>query len=275
MARGLRTRVTFGPGIESDAVWSPDGANIVFNSGRSGQPGFYPKPGNGAGAEELLYADDRQKFPMSWSPDGKFLLYETVADPKTGTDLWILPDPLGPAGTAKPYPFLRTRFNEQQGQFSLDGKWTTYQSDESGRSEIYATPFPGPGGKHQVSANGGSAARWRRDNREIFYYAPDNTLTATEVTEKGGTIEIGATHTVFGGLPLRGGWYDVSADGQRFLRAMPLEQTGPTPLTLIQNWTAGLHRLWGMASALRDGLLPVASSEARHRHQASTQHPAR
>jgi Tol biopolymer transport system component len=148
VAHGLRTRFTFDPAINSDAIWSPDGNTIVFSSNRNATWGIYRKRADGAGAEQLLYADARPKYPMSWSPDGKVLLYLTNNDPKTATDLWILPDPFGPPGASKPYTWLQTPFTESEGQFSPDGKWIAYQSNESGRFEVYAAPFPGPGGKH-------------------------------------------------------------------------------------------------------------------------------
>jgi serine/threonine protein kinase/Tol biopolymer transport system component len=240
-ARGLRTRFTFDPAAENEAVWSPDGAQIVFNSSRKGHFDLYRKPSNGTGTEELLYADTRDKFPLSWSPDGKALIYYTQGDPQTGLDLWILPNPLGKPDMAR--PLFRTQFNEVNGQFSPDGKWIAYESDESGRYEIFVVPFPGPGGKRQISAGGGSYPRWRRDGREIFYVGPDNRLRAAEVSFKGGTLETGEARPLF--VPVRTGIgyaYDVSADGQRFLTIGLPEQPNSQPLTLVQNWMAGLKK---------------------------------
>jgi len=137
VARGLRTRFTFDPAIDSDAVWSPDGNTIVFSSNRNATWGIYRKRADGAGAEELLYADARPKYPMSWSPDGKFLLYLTTSDPNTRSDLWILPDPFGPPGASKSYPWLQTPFLESEGQFSPDGKWIAV-------SDHLKTYFSGP-----------------------------------------------------------------------------------------------------------------------------------
>jgi eukaryotic-like serine/threonine-protein kinase len=234
LARGLRNRFTSDPAQQYWAVWSPDGGSVVYDSHYD----LYRRQSNGAGGEELLYADDLQKQPESWSPDGKFLLY-TSRDPKTSADLWILPDPLGSPGKSKPYPFLRTEFSETKGQFSPDGKWIAYQSNETGRNEIYANPFPGPGGKRRISTGGGTSPRWRRDGREIFFIAPDRRLTAALVTAKGESIEVGETRPLFG--PLTGS-YDVSADGQRFLATVPQQQSASEPLTLVQNWMAGLKK---------------------------------
>jgi Tol biopolymer transport system component len=241
VARGLRRRFTFDPASELDTVWSPGGHTIVFGSSRRGHFDLYRKSANGSGAEEPLYIDNLEKFPTSISPDGKFLLYHTNGDPKTGFDLWILPDPLGPPGTAKPYSLLQSQSNEQNAQFSPDGHWIAYQSDETGRAEIYVAPFPGPGGKRQISTSGGVQARWRIDGREIFYIAPQK-LMAVEVTIKGGEIQTGEVRPLFGPLLTGIGYqYDVSADGQRILAVMP-RQNASEPLTIVQNWPAGLRK---------------------------------
>jgi Tol biopolymer transport system component len=242
-ARGLRNRFTFDPAAELEGLWSPDGAAIIFSSSRKGPSDLYRKKSNGAGSEEVLYADSLAKRVTSWSADGRFLLYDVSNDPKTGYDIWVLPNPLGPPGASKPWPFLRTRFNELNAQFSPDGKWVAYSSDESGRFEIYATPFPGPGGKRQISTGGGRYPRWRSDGKEIFYTTNVGRLTVAEVTEQSDTLEVGAITPLFGPLQIGNGYqYDVSADGQRFLALVPPEQTSSAPLTLVQNWTAGLKK---------------------------------
>jgi serine/threonine protein kinase len=237
--RGIRTRFTFDPAAEFEAIWSPDGRTIIFSSNRKGYFDLYRKSSNGAGAEELLYADDHLKRPLSWSPDGKLLLL-SAADPATGTHLWTLPL----AGDPKPVPFLRTAFNEQNGQFSPDGRWVAYQSNESGRDEVYAAPFPGPGGKRQISSGGGSFPRWRKDGKEMFYVAADLRLTAADVSTKADTLEVGAARPLFGTVYTAGGFYtyDISADGQRILMAVPPAHGAGEPLTLVQNWAAELKK---------------------------------
>jgi Tol biopolymer transport system component len=242
LARNLRSRFAFDPTPEKPGVWSPDGAQIVFSCLLKGHFDLYRKLASGAGAEELLYADGLDKFPTSWSPDGKYLMYYSIDAPKTGKTrnaLWVLPL----EGERKPLPFLKTDSNEENGQFSPDGRWVAYQSNEAGRSEIYLAPFSGSGGKRQVSVSGGQLPRWRADGKEIFYIAPNSRMMAVEVSIKGAEVEVGAVRSLFGPLPASPVYpYDVSADGQRFLAVLPNEQTAPEPLTLAQNWTAGLKK---------------------------------
>jgi Tol biopolymer transport system component len=228
--------------MEQASIWSPDGETIIFDSTRSGPGDLFRKKSNGAGAEELLYSDNLTKIPTSWSPDGRFLLFQTTSD-KTGSDIWVLSDPLGSPGAAKPYPFLQTRFNELVARFSPDGKWVAYQSDESGHYEIYVAPFLGPGGKRQISAGGGRYPRWRSDGREIFYVNPGGELMATEVSATKDQLDVGKTAALFGGIPVGSGQpYDVTADGNRFIALVTPEQGSTASLTLVQNWPALLRK---------------------------------
>ena len=237
--RGLSTRVTSDPALDDNEVWSPDGNSLFFRSNRKGVFGIYRKAADGSGTEQSIYEDSLNKFPASFSPDGKFLAYQTYGDPKTGNDIWILGDPLGPRGRSKAFPFAHSEFLEVDPQFSPDGKWIAYQSNESGRPEIYVAPFPGPGGKRQVSTAGGSRARWRPDGKELFYIGPNQRLMAAGIAAKGGSLEVGKIEALFGGLT---GSYDVSTDGQRFLAVVPPEGKVQEPLTVVQNWMAGLKK---------------------------------
>jgi Tol biopolymer transport system component len=241
-SRGLRTRFTFDLGADESPVWSPDGRTIIFSSRRKQQADLYRKSSDGVGTEELLYGDNLAKSPTSWSRDGRFLLYNNFGS-GTMRDIWVLPlTPERPGAALKPVPFVQTPFDELNGQFSPDGRWVAYQSNESQRNEIYIAPFPGPGGKRQVSVAGGATPRWRKDGKEIFYVAPDLRLMAAEVTAKGNTLEIGEVRPLFGPLSVGLGFhYDVSADGQRFL-TVPPQQESAEPVTLVQNWVAGLRK---------------------------------
>jgi serine/threonine protein kinase/Tol biopolymer transport system component len=239
VARGLPTRFTFGTAIAFASIWSPDGSRIVFESSRKGHYDLYQKPVNGTGTEEVLLEDNLDKVPVSWSPDGRFILYVTLGGAPKGDDLLVLPL----SGDRKPFPFLNTEFNEVNGRFSPDGRWVVYQSDESGKFEVYVAPFPGPGEKTQISTTGGIQPRWRHDGTEIFYLAPDIKLMATTVNGKGSRFEVGAVKPLFEtSINAVRNSYDVSADGQRFLVNTAPEQALSAPITIVLNWTAGLKK---------------------------------
>jgi len=174
------------------------------------------------------------------SSDGRFLLFRSNG-PQTIYDLWVLPI----TGDKKPFPFLQTPFDERDGQFSPDGKWIAYQSIESGRFEIYVQPFPGPGGKFQISSNGGAQVRWNRNGKEIFYVSLDSKMMAAPVklSADGKSLENGAPVALFpvriGGGPVPGTshqQYAVSSDGQRFLVNVPADEGTASPITIIYNW---------------------------------------
>jgi eukaryotic-like serine/threonine-protein kinase len=142
----------------------------------------------------------------------------------------------------KSFAFLNTNFNQRKGQFSPDGRWVAYQSDESGQEEVYIRPFPDPGGQWQISTAGGIWARWRRDGKELYYIAPDARLMAVPITTKGGVLEPGTptalfqTRIVGGGTdPANQPHYDVAPDG-RFLINTVLEDAAASPIIILQNW---------------------------------------
>jgi Tol biopolymer transport system component len=236
VARGVPTRLTSDPALDSNAVWSPDGSRIVFNSARK-DAGLFTKSLTGSGQEEALLATPYAPTAKDWSSDGRFLLYQELR-PTTGFDLWALP--MG--GDRKPFPVAQSSFNERDGQFSPDVKWIAYASDHSGRSEIYVQPFPGPGEETQVSTAGGAQVRWRADGKELFYVALDARLMAVpmQLPPTGTTIVVGrpvplfATH-IGGALLQIGTQYVVARDGQRFLMNTQPEVT--PPISVILNWS--------------------------------------
>jgi Tol biopolymer transport system component len=236
VARGLRSRFTFAPGVDTNPVWSPDGHSIAFCSNRSGRYGIYRKSADLSGAEKTLYLDVTDTLTDGWSPDGKFLMVHR-RDPVNQEDLALLPvTPDAPGGALKLAPFLTTPFRELHGRFSPDGRWVAYLSSESGHSEIYVTSFPGHAGKQQISNTGGSQPRWRADGKELFFVSGSGVLMSAEVAIQGNAVEVGAVRAL--GIPVvegRGWMYDVSADGQRFLVAVRPEQKA-APLTLVSNW---------------------------------------
>jgi len=239
VARGLKTRFTLDSAPGAVPLWSPDGSWIVYCSNRKGRFDLYQRAANGAGNEEVLLESKLTKYPTSWSRDGRFVLYYTMGDPKTRSDMWILPM----FGERKPLPFLQTEAIEGFGRFSPDGQWIAYHLAESPQqAEIYVTPFPGPGGRQQVSIAGGVEPRWRGDGKELFYMGADNMLMAAELNIKGSAIEIGAVRPLFETQPAQQGRFNVTADGQRFLVNTLIEEKGSSPITLVVNWTADLKR---------------------------------
>jgi Tol biopolymer transport system component len=219
--RRIPTRFTFEAGADSLPVWSPDGSRLVFASNRKGTWNLYWKLSSGAGADELLLESDQNIGATDWSSDGRFVLFRGV-NPQTGYDLWVLPI----SSDKKPFPFLKTPSQERNGQFSPDGKWIAYQSNESGRFEIYVQPFPVQGGKFQISTSGGAQPRWNKNGKEIFYVSLDSKLISVPVKfiADRQSLEIGTPVALFPvritASPVSGGnnqHYAVSPDGQRFL----------------------------------------------------------
>jgi len=240
--RGVPTRFTSDPAYDALPIESPDGSRFVYMSLRQSHADLYLKSSTGPGSEQALLESARTKYPTDWSSDGRFILYRAT-DPSTNLELWVLPMD----GDRKPFPFIKAAFGVNQGQFSPDGRWVAYASNESGKWEVYVAPFPGPGGYWKVSTAGGSEPRWRRDGKELFYLAPDGKLMAVEV-RPGATFEAGA------GVPLFQTRrrepvstadlfsYDVSPDGQRFLISTTVEDLTASPLTVVLNWTSDLKK---------------------------------
>ena len=165
VARGLRDRFTFDGANELLPVWSPDGERIVFASDRSGGPNLYIKAVHGGGDAELLYEDDSAKYPVGWSPDGRYVMY-VVPSPETSWDLYAL---LVDGDDAEPIPLQPSQFSESYGQVSPDGRWLAYTSDASGRTEVYVTAFPAGGRKWQVSNEGGTMSMWDPSGEAIHW----------------------------------------------------------------------------------------------------------
>ena len=254
IARTLKTRFTFDPSADGYPVWSPDGSRIIFNSDRRGHLDLYQKTTSGAGVEEILLESLEEKFPLDWSPDGKFLAYD-VYDLKGVGDLWILPlDPKVAGGDRKPFAFLQSEFEEYYCQFSPDMRWISYESNESGNWELYVRPFIGEDEqpainqtrKWQVSTNGASFSninKWNQNGKELFYQSNDNKLMAAEVKTSGSTFEVGAVQPLFE-VKAKGTvvFYDVTADGQKFLMGVRITGESVPMLTLVTNWDAELKK---------------------------------
>jgi len=241
IVRGVKTRLTFRSASAAQAnvseVWSPDGRWIAYSCNHAEKFGLCRKPADGSGSEEILFEGTEQtRYPTDWSPDGKFLMYRELHQ-----GIWsIRVLPLN--GERKPYPLQQAQFAQLSARFSPDAKWVAYCSNESGDFKIYVVPFPGPGGKWQVSAGSGCNPRWRRDGKELFYVSSDNKMIAADVRANGSSFEVGALHTLFETRPSSSlARYDVTADGQRFVFSNELGQPNAA-ITLVENWDAELKK---------------------------------
>jgi Tol biopolymer transport system component len=237
LSNDVFSRFTFGQTRDRSVSWSHDGTRLFFSSERNGTFGLYGKLANGAGEAELLLDSAEMKDLGSSAADGD-LVYQSESV-NTGWDLWVLPE-----GESEPEPFLRTEAQEREGSLSPDGHWLAYVSNQSGRDEVFVSPFPSPIGRWQVSTDGGRVPSWRADGRELLYVAADNRIVAVEVTT-GETFSRGSPRPLFV-APLAqlapALEFDVSADGKRFLVNALADQGPGAPITVVVNWTAVLER---------------------------------
>jgi len=239
LARGTLPRLTFEPGMDNYPVWTPDGKRVAYASAKGGPPNIFWKPADGSGPEERLTTSTNLQAPTSWSPDGKALAF-AEPDPKTGFDIWVLPM----EGERRPRPFLQTPFTESSPRFSPDGRWLAYVSNESGRYQVYVQPYPGPGGKWQISTEGGVEPLWARNGRELFYRHGDQMMAVGVSTQP--TFTAGSPRLLFEGpyepTPLTLANFDVSPDGQQFLMMKSEQESAPTQLHVVLNWFEELKR---------------------------------
>jgi eukaryotic-like serine/threonine-protein kinase len=238
LLRRVMTRLTFDASTDMMPVWSPDGTRLAYSSSATGTFDLYAKPSNGSGAEVRLVSSPNTKVPLDWSADGRWLLYHEI-HPTKGRDLWAL-DMTSPNGP--PRLVANTRAQEAMAQFSPDGRWVAYQTDESGRFEVVVQAFPDAGGKSQVSTAGGAAPRWLADGKELFFLAPDATLMALPVTASGPSFSAGTPVALFPTRIVDGGTvafnrpqYAVARDG-RFLINQPVADAAAAPITLMLHW---------------------------------------
>jgi len=237
--RSLSSRFTFNPEINDWPVWSPDDRMIAFTFG--GPWKLFLKDASGASGQQPLTQGERPQYALDWSRDGRFLLYGQN-DLGTHLDIWFLPTTAdGRASPEGPRPYLKTPFNEAGGRFSpeLSPRWVAYESDESGRWEVYVQAFPEPRGKLQISVGGGRTAVWAPDGREIFYVSRDNKLMQVSLKLGADSAEASAPSELF---PLLTGStaYDVTRNGQEFLVPKPVQAA--QPLTVIVNWPVWLKK---------------------------------
>ncbi len=254
IARGVRSRLTFGNGANVSPVWSSDSQSLVYSAlflaGMDATHRICRRSAMG-GDEEELYTSTEEVWATDWSRDGKYLLLcKGKFIGGNPSDIWVLPLD----GEREPFPLVKTPFLEQDARFSPDGKWVAYDSDESGAREVYIIPFnpssddsaasaePARGGKWQVSTHGGFKAKWRGDGKELFFVTAGNEVVGVEIVVTPHGIEVGTAVPLFPvNQPAGIEPYDASADGEWFVENAGTAQRS-SPINLITHWDAGLAR---------------------------------
>jgi serine/threonine-protein kinase len=241
LGRSTNSRLT-GEGSASYPIWTPDGQRLLFGWLKSLVQDLYWQPYDGSSPKERLAASGYDLDAGSWSSDGRTVALVEDHHSPAGQDILMLDTRSG-----RLTPFLNSQFNETFPDFSPDGRWIAYTSDESNRDEVWVRPFPGPGMKQQVSSEGGVQPLWARNGKQLFYRWQDQ-VWAVDVRAEGG-FAMGKPRLLFErpgysmGSPIRG--YDLSLDSKRFLM-VKAEQRKPSPVTemmLVQNWLEELKRL--------------------------------
>jgi eukaryotic-like serine/threonine-protein kinase len=230
LSTGIFSRLTFGDADNTDAMWSPDGHELIFTQNRNGKQDLY-RTRVGRGGEELVYGSDEGKFAYHWWKDGRSILINT------GTTFYQLPL----AGERKPVVLLTSEFRKDFPRVSSDEHWVAYNSLESGRWEVYVAAFPTFTERRQISSNGGCQPFWRKDGKELFYLTLDGKLMAVDV-KGGAALSTGVPQVLFQ-TPERvnpmQSEYCVTGDGKKFILREPVgERT--TPITVVLNWNAGM-----------------------------------
>jgi Tol biopolymer transport system component/predicted Ser/Thr protein kinase len=240
---GVGSKFAFGSWSNYFPVWFPTGDRLIFASDRKARGvrwDLWTKALDGNGEEVFVESPD-QRFPEDWSRDGRFLsLYAIPVQGKRNIQVWIL----SMGGDRRASPFATEALEQWDSRFSPDGRWVAYQSNESGRFEVYVRPFPGPGGQWHVSAAGGGHPRWNQDGKELYYLSLDNKILAVPVN-LGATFHAGSPQELFAVHPTsnpNSSVYDVTADGQRFLINTVASEEGSPPLSLVVHWPALLEK---------------------------------
>jgi serine/threonine protein kinase/Tol biopolymer transport system component len=243
LVRGVSSRFVFGGQGSFFPVWSPDGRQVAYGDVGGG---IAIKSADGTSEPKLVWPAKTNTWPLSWSPDGKFIVFR-LQDPKTGgLDLWLLS--LGEKPDAR--PLIATPAEESSASISPSGAWMAYTSNESGRREVYVVPFPALGEKRQVSTAGGSFPGWLGDRQVYFVQPPDNKLVAVDVELKGASLAVGAAHQLFGGKPLPRTTVpgslatplSVSPDGKRLLIIVPLDEESSPLVRVVSDWVSEIKK---------------------------------
>jgi Tol biopolymer transport system component len=239
LTRGVATRVTFDPVSEDDPVWAPDSRALAYDVVRPGRRDIFRKSLVGSDPPSLLLESPIDVYVKSWSPDGKALVYVSY-DGKEGAIRVLHPE-----SDPKPEPLVRsgTGFRLEQPQISPDGRWLAYVANESGQFEVYVQPFRRPGERVRVSTEGGGQALWRGDGKELFYLSPGGKLMAVDVRPGAASIEVGLPRPLFDVGQYQPDLFDYapSADGQRFLVKVPVDDSPARQIHVVVNWPSLLQ----------------------------------
>jgi serine/threonine-protein kinase len=251
LRRATLTRLSIEPGLDQSPVWTPDSRRLIFSSNRAGQLNLWWQAADGTGPAERLTTSSITQNPTGSAPDGTAVVFYENTLTMGGRDLMRL----ALDGTRKVTPLVQTKFDEQNGGVSPDGRWLAYQSDSSGRFEIYVRPFPNvSAGQWLVSTAGGRQPLWARSGKELFYVGPDSLLMRVSVEARGATWNAGTPIQLFEGRSFFfnignatfGRTYDVSPDGQRFLMIKAIgadPATAPPNIIVVQHWVDELKGL--------------------------------
>ena len=238
LKRGTSSRLTFDPADDLNPVWTRDGSRIFFSSDRKGLRDIYEKPANGIGGETVVLESKQGKNIDDVSPDERYLIYDTGTGPLN--QIWISPL----FGERKPFPFVQGQFRAANGQFSPNGHFIAYVTNETGRPEVYVQSFPEQHGKWQISTDGGAEPAWRHDGKELFYITQTK-LMAVEVKTDANSFQADISKPLFD-LPLLPltvrNRYVVTADGQRFLFNTVSQGSEGSMINVAVNWPAGLRK---------------------------------
>jgi Tol biopolymer transport system component len=232
LQRNSDTRLTFDKGTEIVPMWSPDDSKVYFSSNATGVFNIYVKNSNGTGDEQLVYGSKLSSYVTDVSHDGKKLLLSINTQGPQKWDIGIFDL------TEKKYtPLLTSEFNEWLGTFSPDGKWFVYQSDETGKYEVYIRPTDGSPSKWQLSTNGGSSPRWLNSGKEVIFSINDHQLFVVPVAISGNEITVGQSRLLFKiDAGFQTSLYDISRDGKQILITRTLNTQSLKSASLIFNW---------------------------------------
>jgi dipeptidyl aminopeptidase/acylaminoacyl peptidase len=239
-AGGVSTRMTFGPGSKRWSVWSPDGKYIAY-ARSDGKIRIVRKPSDGSGAEETLLTvgpEFASASVVDWSPDGRYVSYDAFNIDKGSMANWSVPL----FGDKKPFQPAPVAGNQYDGNFSPDGHWLAYFSEETGQPEVYVVPFPGPGGKYQISRNGGWVVRCDKKG-DLFFLSTGNQPVRAELNLSAQSLQVKSLHPLFqmNLLDMAAPLFDVTADGQRILAVTPARAESSS-ISLLLNWPAMLSK---------------------------------